>query len=316
MKRRSETKFGFTLIELLVVIAIIAILAAILFPVFAKAKTSAKKASSISNVKQIGLGILMYSNDYDDLLPRNDDCVDKSSLNLALNNRIFNPTGAGCTTFPFQYRTDHYKWQAWVLPYIKNVQLYFHPVFGVKDSAGSWTQNGEIYYSYALNTALTGTLNTYNRTSTAPGRYRDSFLGGSQTSIPDTAGAMLMMEMANPSLSFIPSFYDNGGSTSNTTWTVYPIAIGEMWMPYLLKGGCAATASSPIDESQVPFGNTFVVGYADGHAKAETVGGFLAKTPSETEYSVASRWACGFTSALWSSGRPTWSKPWPFWGLE
>ena len=59
-------KKAFTLIELLVVIAIIAILAAILFPVFAQAKAAAKKTSSLSNVKELALGSIMYSNDYDD----------------------------------------------------------------------------------------------------------------------------------------------------------------------------------------------------------------------------------------------------------
>jgi prepilin-type N-terminal cleavage/methylation domain-containing protein len=90
---------GFTLIELLVVIAIIAILAAILFPVFAQAKTSAKKTVLISNAKQHGLAALMYAGDYNDL-------------------------------FPLAYRGDHpdywvqHDWGVLVLPYIKNVGLY------------------------------------------------------------------------------------------------------------------------------------------------------------------------------------------------
>ena len=57
--------FGFTLIELLVVIAIIAILAAILFPVFAKARSKARDISTISNLKQVGMGAMQYQQDYD-----------------------------------------------------------------------------------------------------------------------------------------------------------------------------------------------------------------------------------------------------------
>ncbi len=59
---------GFTLIELLVVIAIIAILAAILFPVFARAREKARQTSCLSNVKQIVLGVMMYAQDYDEVL--------------------------------------------------------------------------------------------------------------------------------------------------------------------------------------------------------------------------------------------------------
>jgi prepilin-type N-terminal cleavage/methylation domain-containing protein/prepilin-type processing-associated H-X9-DG protein len=65
MRRRT----GFTLIELLVVIAIIAILAAILFPVFAKAREKARQASCVSNLKQLALGMLMYVQDYDEQYP-------------------------------------------------------------------------------------------------------------------------------------------------------------------------------------------------------------------------------------------------------
>ena len=62
-------KRGFTLIELLVVIAIIAILAAILFPVFARAREKARQTACLSNVKQLGLGCAMYAQDYDETLP-------------------------------------------------------------------------------------------------------------------------------------------------------------------------------------------------------------------------------------------------------
>jgi prepilin-type N-terminal cleavage/methylation domain-containing protein/prepilin-type processing-associated H-X9-DG protein len=62
-------KSGFTLIELLVVIAIIAILASILFPVFARARENARRSSCQSNAKQIGISMMMYTQDYDEKLP-------------------------------------------------------------------------------------------------------------------------------------------------------------------------------------------------------------------------------------------------------
>ncbi|NLO73792.1 MAG: DUF1559 domain-containing protein [candidate division WS1 bacterium] len=70
--RSYNSRRGFTLIELLVVIAIIAILAAILFPVFARAREKATQTSCLANVKQLGLAMLMYAHDYDDMLPPGD----------------------------------------------------------------------------------------------------------------------------------------------------------------------------------------------------------------------------------------------------
>ena len=69
MKRHLPNRQGFTLIELLVVIAIIAILAAILFPVFARARENARKSTCLSNMKQIGLGMMQYTQDYDETYP-------------------------------------------------------------------------------------------------------------------------------------------------------------------------------------------------------------------------------------------------------
>jgi prepilin-type N-terminal cleavage/methylation domain-containing protein/prepilin-type processing-associated H-X9-DG protein len=68
-KRQAGPRRAFTLIELLVVIAIIAILAAILFTVFARARENARRASCQSNLKQIGLGIMQYAQDYDEKFP-------------------------------------------------------------------------------------------------------------------------------------------------------------------------------------------------------------------------------------------------------
>lgn len=98
-------KKGFTLIELLVVIAIIAILAAILFPVFAQAKLAAKQTVNLSNHKELGLAVIMYTNDYDDYFP------------LA---QRYEPTD---TAF---FGTE--PWQVSVQPYIKNWGLFQHPL--------------------------------------------------------------------------------------------------------------------------------------------------------------------------------------------
>jgi len=73
LPRPTRRWTGFTLIELLVVIAIIAILAAILFPVFAKSRASAQKATCVSNIRQIGLALGTYITDYDDTFPNTSD---------------------------------------------------------------------------------------------------------------------------------------------------------------------------------------------------------------------------------------------------
>jgi prepilin-type N-terminal cleavage/methylation domain-containing protein/prepilin-type processing-associated H-X9-DG protein len=74
----NRTRRGFTLIELLVVIAIIAILAAILFPVFAQAREKARAISCLSNTKNLGTAVMMYAQDYDEVLPYRQQCLSPS----------------------------------------------------------------------------------------------------------------------------------------------------------------------------------------------------------------------------------------------
>lgn len=100
-------KRGFTLIELLVVIAIIAILAAILFPVFAKARENARRISCISNLKQLGLGLLQYTQDNDEILVANWGGPDGWQASSPSKNR--------------------YKWMDSIFPYVKSEQIYDCP---------------------------------------------------------------------------------------------------------------------------------------------------------------------------------------------
>lgn len=129
MRRRA-----FTLIELLVVIAIIAILAAILFPVFAQAKQSAKRAACLSNLRQIGLANELYVADYDDLMPWLPDSELQLTPPINSGGRRYAALGS---FLPL--------WQ----PYMKSVALMKSPALGGDELSGwkqwyvgNWRENG------------------------------------------------------------------------------------------------------------------------------------------------------------------------------
>lgn len=133
---RSQTRSAFTLIELLVVIAIIAILAAILFPVFGRARENARRSSCQSNLKQVGLGLLQYSQDYDENLVRS----------------FYGPVGYEPTPAD---TTNNYKWMDAIQPYLKSQQIFDCP------SNGSFPNNfgpyrfkvGKAFGSYGINSS-------------------------------------------------------------------------------------------------------------------------------------------------------------------
>ena len=300
------TRKAFTLIELLVVIAIIAILAAILFPVFAQAKVAAKKAAAISNQKQIGLAMIMYMSDYDDVYARNDDCKPASSLNEELNDNEFIPDGAGCTgAGPYYYRMNHYSWQKWLLPYTKTVRIFEHPA-RVKLPT-QWAVNGQIMGSFALNLAITGALNTYRASPTARGQFRNSWRGGSGTSLPEPAAAMLLFEFGHTNINYAPLLLKNSES-EDVIQTVYPPAVREWWARNLMKWDvCTGFDMSEISndpDERATVGGSVVLGFADGHAKAYSAQRFLAETPLHDEYviggSLPGSRTCGYSSGTFA----------------
>jgi len=103
--RRVRSSWGFTLIELLVVIAIIAILAAILFPVFARAREAARKTSCTSNMKQLGTAFALYLSDYDQRFPM----------------------AGWWDTGTYQAKEGAGEWNDAIYPYVKNAKAYTCP---------------------------------------------------------------------------------------------------------------------------------------------------------------------------------------------
>jgi len=104
---------GFTLIELLVVIAIIAILASILFPVFARAREAARQSSCLSNTRQMGNGVMMYTQDYDEMYPW----------------MWAGGAGSAHVHVPVQQTmsTNYTIWAELIYPYVKNLAVYQCP---------------------------------------------------------------------------------------------------------------------------------------------------------------------------------------------
>jgi len=155
---------GFTLIELLVVIAIIAILAAILFPVFAQAREKARQTTCLSNCKQIGLGVMMYLDDYDETYP-------PARINV---------TGIG--TVGWSYKDLLYS-------YIKNIKMLYCPSSALKYVASDYQ-----YYPdkmpYAISGNYTANINVLGDPSFQP----NLFPVKSATSITAPASIIMIYE--------------------------------------------------------------------------------------------------------------------------
>ncbi|RYZ84631.1 MAG: DUF1559 domain-containing protein, partial [Proteobacteria bacterium] len=176
---RQTKAQGFTLIELLVVIAIIAILAAILFPVFGRARENARRSSCQSNEKQIGLGIMQYTQDYDERMP---------------------PRRAG---------SDVQGWRRIIFPYVKSTQIFACPSNTSNSNLTSETSAAlspvSFPQSYSINGTNGGNLNGIGpgagSTSMSPTEYD---FGQPIAAIADTARTVVVMECTGTSGQNLP----------------------------------------------------------------------------------------------------------------
>jgi prepilin-type N-terminal cleavage/methylation domain-containing protein/prepilin-type processing-associated H-X9-DG protein len=169
MRPQSRRKQGFTLIELLVVIAIIAILAAILFPVFAQARESARKTSCLSNSKQITLASLMYSQDYDEML----------------NGPALRRCNADATQYSnFWWGRNWMCWPELIVPYVKSAQLYTCP-----------SRTDFPYYGWCIN--VNSSNDDWPGAPTPPGSWYDARCGNVPNANQIAIGQAAIVSPAN-----------------------------------------------------------------------------------------------------------------------
>lgn len=281
-----NSRRAFTLIELLVVIAIIAILAAILFPVFAQAKMSAKVTSSLSNLKQLTTGNLMYAADYDDVFV------------LAASYR--GTSNVFFTGIPYA------TWKFLTQPYVKNYQL-------LSDPAGP-----QPFFQTGLNSGVSETLWStygYNHMYLAPIISEGTAIRHTGTSGTAPANPAETVMFGQISATFVD---DSGFVTASTNEPINYIGLRDApncsqtpatlvcvdnWGTGSLYSNLAVLtkfeAGSQTGGWAPRHGNAVILTFADGHAKKTSIGGAAAGTNWSKTSTAASLVFTDRTKYIW-----------------
>lgn len=269
---------AFTLIELLVVIAIIAILAAILFPVFAQAKLAAKSTASLSNVKQIALGALMYANDSDDTGVVCETWYASDPIN-----------GVQTTKSGYNFNS----WRALVYPYLKNFDILTDPlkptIFQDPSFVSATFANDLLYGNIGMNHMYMGP-DYYNGTTFVP-------KGIALTSLNKPAQTVYFAEMYNAGVdstgewNSAPAYYWSGMVDAPMCWDtnlsgndpnqvdgnivcIWNWGAQSGWETIGLSVANGAQTSGVVDRT----GSGTNIAWADGHAKKLSIGALAAGT--------------------------------------
>ncbi len=245
--RRKEAAKGFTLIELLVVIAIIAILAAILFPAFAKAREAARRSSCSSNLKQLGIAVMQYTQEYDE-------------------------------TYPAGIDPDwHNGWSTIVQPYIKSIDVFRCPSDpNLAKVAGQSSDFWGASLSYGANALV-----VYNNATSQNENH--GVLGAAQGWIANTPTKMATIQRPSDTVMIAEKLNGNvvgktGGTSGNVSFW------GPTSLISNVGGGWEAVAPQQIPDGTKPVSAAYGDGangavsaphletgnflFADGHVKS------------------------------------------------
>ncbi|MES2459380.1 MAG: DUF1559 domain-containing protein [Armatimonadota bacterium] len=252
------TRRGFTLIELLVVIAIIAILAAILFPVFAQAREKARQIACLSNTKQLALGVMQYSQDYDETLPV-----------VGNNNQC----------------RGRWHWQ--IFPYVKTTQVYTCP----NVSSNQWSSTA----NFAVPGGCTSPPAGYNDRSGYGWNYA---LGYDSVRFPSNgpASGFALSAIGKPADTIIigDTGFDHPGAVPATTesnasvgWTMLPADPRNATTAFKQPGlypqfrHNMTASKAAVGGFQLPTAGRANFCFLDGHAKSLDIGTAMQTAAAE-----------------------------------